>query len=157
VGRREPGWPPRFSGAPRGADARTLTEIEGQDWGPPGFASHLVKTCHALRHKPLGTFTVEDLRIMIGQQISLAVLLPLALDSLEHDPLAEGDLEPGALLQSVLRVDPAFWRSQPGLHRRIVEVARRVLREAEEPVERGPGARVAPGHLVQVARGFLGG
>ena len=50
---------------------KTLTELEGKDWGPPTFESHLVTTIYQLRHKPLDAFTVENLRIMIGQNIAL--------------------------------------------------------------------------------------
>ena len=32
---------------------KTLTELEGQDWGPPNFDSHLIATIHQLRYKPL--------------------------------------------------------------------------------------------------------
>ncbi len=45
---------------------KTLEELEGVVWDEPDSASHLVTTCHALRRKPLGDFSVEDLRIMIG-------------------------------------------------------------------------------------------
>ena len=32
---------------------RTLTDLEGKDWGPPTYDSHLVTECHRLRHVPL--------------------------------------------------------------------------------------------------------
>jgi hypothetical protein len=47
-------------------------------------------------------FTVEDLRIMIGQQIGLWHLMPLTVAVLEQDPLAEGDFYAGDLLSSVI-------------------------------------------------------
>jgi hypothetical protein len=46
---------------------KTLTELEGQDWGPPTFDSHIVTTIHRLRYVPLEQFAVEDLRICIVQ------------------------------------------------------------------------------------------
>ncbi len=84
----------------------TLEQLEGRSWPGPDFDSYLVSTCHRLWTKPLDQFTVEDLRIMIGQQIGLAHLIPRALDLLEDDPLVEGDYFPGDLLISVVRVDP---------------------------------------------------
>jgi contact-dependent growth inhibition (CDI) system CdiI-like immunity protein len=60
---------------------------------------------------------VEDLRIMIGQNIGLSYLLPLAIEQLQHDPLVAGDFYPGDLLEAVLRVEPSFWGVQP--HSRI--------------------------------------
>ena len=70
---------------------KTLTELEGKDWGPPNFDSHLVTTIHQVRHKPLEDFTVEDLRITIGQNIALQWLLPMAIERLRDDPFVEGD------------------------------------------------------------------
>src|SRR5512132_3556790 len=78
---------------------KTLDELEGVVWGPPTYDSHLVRTCHRLRTKPVGEFGVEDLRIMIGQNIGLPFLLPLALERLEEGPWASGDMYPGDLLK----------------------------------------------------------
>ena len=77
---------------------KTLTELEGEDWGPPTFDSHLVTTIHQLRHKPLEQFTVADLQIFIGQNMSLEFLLPIAIEHLQDDPLVEGDYYRGDLL-----------------------------------------------------------
>ena len=82
---------------------KTLTELEGQDWGPPNFESHLVTTIHQLRHKPLERFTVADLQIFIGQNMCLEFLLPIAIEHLQDDPLVEGDYYCGDLLVAVLR------------------------------------------------------
>ena len=51
--------------------SKTLQQLEGSDWGDPTYDSHLVTECHRLRRVPLREFTVEKLRIMIGQQIGL--------------------------------------------------------------------------------------
>src|SRR5262245_30126818 len=88
---------------------KTLDQLDPPAWGEPDFRSHLVQTCHRLRRKPIGEFSVEDLRIMIGQSIGLPWLIPLALEVLERDPLAEGDFYPGDLLRSVLKIEPTFW------------------------------------------------
>ena len=91
----------------------TLTELEGQDRGPPNFDSHLVTTIHQLRHKPLEQFTVADLQIFIGQNMSLGFLLPIAIESLQDDPLVEGDYYQGDLLNAVLGIKPSFWLDHP--------------------------------------------
>src|SRR4051812_43426117 len=102
-------WPPHSCEGPPGGDTRTLHELEKEDWAKPIYPSYLVQTCHALRHKPLGTFTVEDLRIMIGQKISVPILVPMALERLEENPLAQGDFFPGDLLKNVLQIDASYW------------------------------------------------
>ena len=81
---------------------KTLDELENVVWGPPPFDSHLVITCCRLRTKPIDEFTVEDLRIMIGQKISLQHLIPLAVSVVESEPLAQGSYFPGDLLANVL-------------------------------------------------------
>jgi len=102
---------------------KTLQELEGQDWGDGSyFPSHLVLATHALRRKPLRDFTIEDLRIMIGQNIGLEYLVPLAIEHLQHDPLAVGDFYEGDLLASVLKVEPGFWQKRPELRRAIVDI-----------------------------------
>jgi hypothetical protein len=91
-------------------DHLSLQQIEKDDWGEPDFDSYLVRTVHALRRKPVGELTTEDLRIMLGQQVGVAILTPYALDVLERDPLAEGDFYPGDLLKSVVTLPVDHWR-----------------------------------------------
>ena len=98
---------------------RSLQNLDGQDWGEAKFPSYLVRTCHALRRKPLRDFTVEDLRIMIGQNFSLEYLVPLAIERLQRDPLAAGDFYPGDLLGSVLKVKSSFWQRRPDLRQAV--------------------------------------
>ena len=103
-----------------GWSEQTLTQLEGEDWGEPTFQSYVVTNGHRLRKKPLRDFTAEDLRFMLGQQISLPILMPMALDVLELENLfAGGDMYHGALLENALRVDPQFWRQHPGLWYRM--------------------------------------
>ncbi|MGO9881796.1 MAG: contact-dependent growth inhibition system immunity protein [Solirubrobacteraceae bacterium] len=101
---------------PADESKRTLDTVDPSAWGPaPPDATPLIKRCHQLRTKPLRDFTVDDLRIMIGQRVALNRLVPLALDRLRRDPLVEGDYYPGYLLDSVLRVDTTFWEWSPDL------------------------------------------
>jgi CDI immunity proteins len=144
-------WPPRFASAPAGRDSRTLVDIEGVDWGKPTFDSNLVVTCHGLRHKPLGTFTVEDLRIMIGQKISLPILVPMALRRLQEDPLAEGLFYSGDLLRSLLGIDEAFWQSQ----QEALETLRHAANRALDGLAKSNLADPDHGDLVEAVRRFL--
>ena len=58
---------------------KSLQEIENDDWAESNFDSSLVARCHKLRLKPLNDFEVEDFRILIGQKMSLSILVPLAV------------------------------------------------------------------------------
>jgi len=122
---------------PADESKRTLDTVDPPAWGPaPPDATTLIKRCHHLRTKPLKDFTVADLRIMIGQQVALNRLVPLALDGLRPDPLVEGDCYPGDLL-AVLRVNAAFWKRFPDLE---VEL-RKLTKELRERTELEPGLR----------------
>lgn len=92
---------------------KSLEQLENDYWGIPTGETYLITTCCQLRKKLLKDFTPEDLRIMIGQNISLAYLIPIALTTLEQNILAQGDFYPGDLLESVLRSDPQFWKQHP--------------------------------------------
>jgi hypothetical protein len=112
--------------------------VDPPAWGPaPSDATLLIKRCHELRTKPLRDFTVEDLRIMIGQQVALNRLVPIALDRLQPEPIAKGDYYPGDLLASVLRVDAAFWKRSPDLE---VEL-RKLTKDLRERMALEPGLR----------------
>jgi hypothetical protein len=109
---------------------KTLDQLEGVVWGEPTYSSYLVRTCHRLRTKPIDEFDVEDLRIMIGQQISLPHLVPLAVAELEREPLAEGDFYPGDLLSNV--IGAVEWlQANPDWLARVVGVTERALVELD--------------------------
>jgi len=81
---------------------KTLEQLEGDDWGEPRFPSYVVTTCHRIRRKPLRELSIEELRLALGQQMGVRFLLPMAVERLQSDPLASGDMYQGALLQKVL-------------------------------------------------------
>ncbi|MFM7023457.1 MAG: contact-dependent growth inhibition system immunity protein [Flavobacteriales bacterium] len=102
--------------------SRTIEDIEKNIWGEPEYDSYLVKTCHRLRKKQLQLFTVEDLRIMIGQNIGTEHLLPFALIQLSQNILSEGDFYPGDLVNSILQVDAQFWKNHPEYYTAVKEL-----------------------------------
>jgi len=107
--------------------SKSLQELEGKDWGGPAHDSHLVTECHRLRRVPLHQFTPENLRIMIGQQIGLPYLIPLALELLRKDPFTAGDFYQGDLLAAVLRADSSFWVASPALRAEAGRIAQQAL------------------------------
>jgi hypothetical protein len=110
-------------------DLQSLDDIEGTTWGPaPEDATTLVTKVHELRRTPVGELTAEDLRLLLGQQVGVDVLLPRALEMLQHDPLAEGDFYPGDLLEAVLRL-PHSYRQQ---HASLAQEVEAVLDSVEE-------------------------
>lgn len=112
--------------------SRSLEEIEDDYWGdPPADATRLISTAYALHKRPVGVLDVEGLRLLISQQIGLDTLVPLALDHVERDPLAEGDFYPGDLLDALMRrVPDSYWQAHEDQKTRVRTVA-----EALDPDE----------------------
>ena len=83
----------------------TLEQLENEYWGEPECDSGLVSMCPQLRKKPVHDLTVEDLRVLIGQNIGVKHLLPLAMGVLRNNPLASGDCYEGDLLKATINCD----------------------------------------------------
>ena len=83
---------------------KTIENLEKVEWPHFDFDSRLIRRTKELRKVPLNEFTIEDLRLMIGQQIGLNYLIPLALETLTEDLYAEGDFFEGDLLKNVLAI-----------------------------------------------------
>lgn len=111
---------------------KTIEQLEGKVWGEPEYASHLVITCHNLRKKPINQFSIEDFRIMIGQDIGTQYLLPAALQMLKSNPLASGDLYDGDLLTVVLELPKDYWQSHQKHLSEALQVAELTLQKLSE-------------------------
>ncbi|MFE4514618.1 contact-dependent growth inhibition system immunity protein [Kitasatospora sp. NPDC056783] len=102
---------------------RSLEELEHDRWpAPTGDVTRLVATVHALRRRSIGELTVEELRLLIRQDVGVTHVLPVALEVLRGDPMAEGDMYEGDLLAAVLAVSPEIWSESPelGLELRLI-------------------------------------
>jgi hypothetical protein len=109
---------------------QTLDELESVNWGEPDLESSVGLNCHRLRKVSLKHFTTEDLRLMIGQNISLEYLIPLAIQRLKSDPLLEGSFYPGDLLVNILKADPSYWINHSELCSDIIKIASRGIEMA---------------------------
>ncbi|MEV7143716.1 contact-dependent growth inhibition system immunity protein [Streptomyces tauricus] len=99
---------------------RSFEKLEHDRWPtPPTDATCLVATAHASRRRPIGKPSVEDMRLLIGQDIGLRHVLPLAPKVLRDDPMAAGDMYEGDLLSAVLTRTRAIWTDTPELGREL--------------------------------------
>ncbi len=112
---------------PPGTPALSLEELEGDVWGEPEFFSSLVLRCHELRKKPFNEFVPSDLRILIGQQIGLTYLMPLALHVLEWEPLLDAEYYQGDLLSNLVQIDPSNFQAHPEWLERSIPIVVRAL------------------------------
>ena len=110
----------------------TIENLEKQDFGNPNEApTNMIKRCLELCKVPLDKFTVEDLRLMIGQEFSLQYLIPLAIEHLQTDIFAEGDFYPGDLLNNILSVDTKFWLTNRNLWTKINDLIKNKREDLE--------------------------
>lgn len=58
----------------------------------------------------------------MGRKIGLIYIIPIALSKLEVNALAEGSLYKGDLLKMVSELLQEFWRNNPELNNRLVEI-----------------------------------
>ncbi len=101
---------------------KSIEELENDYWDKPKFKSHLVTECHKLRKKPISALSIENLRILIGQNIGLKYIVPIAIEILEKNPFAEGNFYKGDLLFNITKISAEFWLENPKLNNRLVEI-----------------------------------
>jgi hypothetical protein len=102
---------------------------------PKEGSTYLVETVNKLRKKKLKDYTVEDLRLMIGQNIGINMLMPIAIYKLQENPFLEGDFYPGDLLVSVLESSCNFRKDNPsyeGMLNQIVGFAKIQIENRED-------------------------
>lgn len=126
---------------------RTLEQVEGGPAPDPSAAtSPLGNRVGALRKKQLRDLTVEDLRVLVGQSVGLPFVLPLAMEVLRADPLAEAKFYAGDLLSVVMLREPAAWTVFPDLADELTALVSGLLADAPPELE---------GHLKAEAERFL--
>jgi len=115
--------------------AKSLEELESKKMEKPDFQSSLTLSVYRLWSTPLHLYSTEDLRLMIGQNISLKYLLPIAIDKLTENPFVEGDFHYGDLLWSVLNVESTFWELHPQMYQEVLETVSGLSTILEEIIE----------------------
>jgi len=115
--------------------AKSLEELESKKMEKPDFQSSLTLSVYRLWSTPLHLYSTEDLRLMIGQNISLKYLLPIAIDKLTENPFVEGDFHYGDLLWSVLNVESTFWELHPQMYQEVLETVSGLSSILEEIIE----------------------
>lgn len=107
--------------------SKSIAELEKSEWPKPGAkVSPLFKRCYELRNKPISSLTVDDWRVLIGQDVGLGFLMPMAVAEIEKDPLIKGEHYRGDLLAVILRASPQFFRQNPELRSRVERVLMRL-------------------------------
>ncbi|WSQ11535.1 contact-dependent growth inhibition system immunity protein [Streptomyces sp. NBC_01231] len=102
----------------------SIEDLEGDRWpDPPADSTNLVRSVYELRRRPIGNLSVEDMRRLIGQDVGLNWLLPVALDFLRDtapDEAVTGWYDDD-LLSAVLTRKDSLWRTVGDLARHLNE------------------------------------
>lgn len=101
----------------------SVEQLEKDKWKEPeSYPTGLVEKCFKYRKIPVKDLSVEHLRTLVGQNIGLKYLIPIAVERLKENILAEGDLYPGDLLSAVITTEIAYWKTNPVFHKTLVEL-----------------------------------
>jgi hypothetical protein len=90
---------------------KTIENLENDIWEAINFPTSLVERCHNLRKKKIKDLSNDELRLLIGQNIGLKFIVPVALQILEEEILLETTYYPGDLLLSVISCDISYWKN----------------------------------------------
>jgi hypothetical protein len=101
---------------------KTIKQLEGIKLDSNLWDSGLIRGISKYIDQPIGLLNNEGLRLLIGQNIGLKFLIPLAIDQLKDNILAEGDLYEGDLLKNVLDSDRQFWIQNKDYYNIIAEL-----------------------------------
>lgn len=74
--------------------------------------------------KDIDTFSLEDIRFMIGQELGIVYLLPKAFEYLEKDIFLDASYYEGDLLSVVLKLPSKFWKNNPVERDKVLNLLR---------------------------------
>lgn len=95
---------------------KSIENLEKDFWGQsPEDSAPLVDKVHRLRTIQIEKLEPKDLRLLIGQNVGLEFLIPVALDILRDNIFADTELYKGDLLKMVITVDNKFWNDNKEL------------------------------------------
>jgi hypothetical protein len=111
---------------------KSLEQLEKNFRADGYFPTPLVEKVFKYRKIPVGDLSIEQLRLLIGQNDGLTYLIPLAIEKLKENIFAEGDLYEGDLFAAVLTSDASFWKQNPTLKQGVEELLSARQKEIEE-------------------------
>lgn len=117
---------------------KSIEQLEGAVWDESNPPTILVERVLQYRKVPLSDLTIEQLRLLIGQDVGLSYLLPVAIQKLKENILAEGDLYEGDLLSAVLSINDRFWEEHSALKQEV----QRLISEKQHVIEQSNEANL---------------
>lgn len=106
---------------------KTIEELENDFWPLVDFPTGLVEKCYLYRKISVNKLLTGQIRLLIGQDIALPILIPIAIEKLNSNMLEEGGLYPGDLLSAVISVDNNYWANNPDQKKQLVELIKKQI------------------------------
>jgi len=91
------------------------------DNGP--YPTSMVEKANKALKKPIQELTSSEIRLLIGQNMGLEYVVPLALEILASDPMIDATYYPGDLLSTCLNADREFWQKNSDLRKALTVTA----------------------------------
>ncbi len=104
---------------------KSIQEIENNYWKDYDLESFLIQRCHNLRKVKINDLTIEDIRLLLGQNIGNNLLIPIAINYLKINILSEGDYYEGDLLLNVLTSDKKYWINNRERYQEVIELIKK--------------------------------
>jgi hypothetical protein len=115
-------------------DPRSLNQVMKLETAPPPYATQMVEQIEIACATPLKDLSVDQVRLLIGQQIGLEFIMPRALYELSKNPLVYASYYQGDLLNACLSVDREFWMQHEG-HWYELDTIFKAFRETMKDIE----------------------
>lgn len=97
----------------------------------------MVDKVHRLRTIQIEKLEAKDIRLLIGQNVGLKFLIPVALDILQDNIFVDTELFEGDLLKSVITVDNTFWNDNKELKDQLDDLLKSYTDEDKEKFKKG--------------------
>ena len=102
--------------------SKSLEQLEGDIWPPCEFDSPVILESHKARKIPVQELSLEQLRLLVSQHLSLHILVPLAQDILWQNPMVQAKHYNGDLLCAVASLPDPFWEKHPLWFERMIDI-----------------------------------
>ena len=117
---------------------KSIENLEKDFWGqPPKSSTPLVAKVHRLRTIQIEKLEPKDIRLLVGQNVGLKYLIPIALDILQADLFIDAELYDGDLLQNVINVNNGFWDDNKELKQKFNDLLQSYSDEDKENFRKG--------------------
>ena len=102
---------------------QSIEQLEDDYWPElKEEVSGLIRRCHSYRKVPLRALSIEQLRTLITQNIGTEFILPIIIEILEENPITEGELYEGDLLEATADLDRSTWVKHPSFLSRFQKI-----------------------------------